>query len=55
MSQDTLRDPVRDHYADAARRAAAGKTTSCCGTGITISRLRKTSSIARLTSPIAGP
>ena len=32
MSQDTLRDSVRDHYADAARRAAAGKASSCCGT-----------------------
>jgi SAM-dependent methyltransferase len=32
MNQDTLRESVREHYADAARRAAAGKASSCCGT-----------------------
>ncbi|HEX4826560.1 MAG TPA: arsenite methyltransferase [Candidatus Polarisedimenticolaceae bacterium] len=31
MSQDNLRESVRDHYAEAARRAVAGKATSCCG------------------------
>jgi arsenite methyltransferase len=33
MSQDKLRESVRDHYAEAALKVSAGGATHCCGGG----------------------